>query len=165
MFCIEHSMFNKYSMLNAVHKYSMLNSFHQYSMLNAWHHWLKTACWMCIACSHVHLTNTSCLMQCTIIACWMLSTNTACWMYIANTACWICIVGEFISFESRAWRKKEFEIFKCSKTRRRVVGRSARTLGPAPAGRINSVVAEPQGRRGERPMYLRGWKIDARTRT
>ena len=41
----------------------------------------------------------------------------------------------------------------------------ARTLSPAPAGRINSVVAEPQGRRGERPMYLRGWKIDARTRT
>jgi hypothetical protein len=42
---------------------------------------------------------------------------------------------------------------------------AARTLSPAPAGRINSVVAEPQGRRGERPMYLRGWKIDARTRT
>ena len=44
------------------------------------------------------------------------------------------------------------------------VGRQ-RTLGPASAGRINSVVAEPQGRRGERPIYLRGWKIDARTRT
>ena len=39
------------------------------------------------------------------------------------------------------------------------------SAAPGERANLGQGSSEPQGRRGERPIFLRGWKIDARTRT